>query len=326
MSTLSETSSPLPEADQQLLMAYLYNTLSESDRLNFEQRLKTDATLANALKEEQKLEQTLPAGLKPTVDSTRAQLNQFMLHKALRKSQRPFLSIKAMLASVSPTKGSRSFQMASMAITFLLGVWFAQSNSFNQLTNGNEADQVQPAFAFEQANDFEVTDVKLGDINSKNGDIQLSYSWSSNEVVTGNLADDNIQHLLAASIRNNVNDGTRLNFVNLLQPFAETQTVQDALVFSLLNDPNPGVRLMAAESLVNYSGQKTTRTALLATLKEETNPGIRIQVYQALLNHLDDPETVDTIRQYSVQDSNQYIRDHANGLIKTLAETSDNQI
>jgi len=41
---------------------------------------------------------------------------------------------------------------------------------------------------------------------------------------------------------------------------------------------------------------------------------------------MDDLETLDTIQQYSVQDSNQYIRDHANGLLKTLAETSDPKI
>ncbi len=326
MSTLSENIPTLPEADQQLLMAYIYNTLPAVDRLNFEQRLKSDPVLANALQEEQKLEQVLPVGLKPTVDSTRAQLNQYALHKALRQSQRPAFSIKTLLVSVWPTQFSRSFQMASMAVTFLLGIWFAQSDNFNQLVNGNEAGQVEPVLAFVQPSDFEITDVQLGDINAENGDIQLSYSWSSTKAVSGNLADDNIQHLLAASIKSNVNDGSRLNLVSLLQPFADTQTVQDALVFSLLNDPNPGVRLMAAESLVNYSEQKNTRSALLETLKEESNPGIRIQVYQALLNHLDDPETLDTIRQYSVQDSNQYIRDHANGLVKTLAETSDTQI
>jgi hypothetical protein len=326
MSTLSRNFSSLPEADQQLLMAYLYNTLSENNRLKFEKRLDTESTLAEALTAEQEFERFLPRGLKPDIDSTRAQVNQFALHKALRQSKQPAFNIKVLLASIWPTQGSRSFQLASMAVTFLLGIWFAQSNDFNQMIHGVQQDSVEPALAFVPPDDFEITDVQLGDINSENGDIQLTYSWSSKKAVAGNLADDNIQHLLVASIKNNANDGTRLNLVNILQPFAESQTVQEALVFSLLNDPNPGVRLMAAESLVNYSEQKSTRSALLETLKEESNPGIRIQVYQALLNHLDDPETVKTIQQFSVQDSNQYIRDHAIELVKTMAETSVTKI
>lgn len=326
MSTLSGNFSSLPEADQQLLMAYLYNTLSENNHLKFEQRLDTDSTLADALTTEQEFEKFLPRGLKPVVDSTRAQVNQFTLHKALRQSKQPAFNVKVLLASIWPTQGSRSLQMASMAVTFLLGIWFAQSNNFNQLINGEQAESVEPVLAFVPPGDFEITDVQLGNIKPENGDIQLTYSWSSKKAVAGNLADDNIQLLLAASMKNNVNDGARLNLINILQPFSESKTVQEALVFSLLNDPNPGVRLMAAESLVNYSEQKSTRSALLETLKEESNPGIRIQVYQALLNHLDDPETLNTIQEYSVQDSNQYIRDHANGLVKKLAEISDTKI
>jgi hypothetical protein len=323
MSIVIGSFSSLPEADQDLLMAYLYNTLPDADRLSFEQRLETDADLASALKEEQALEQTLPIGLKPKLEESRAQLNQFALHKALRQSKRPTVNLSALVRRLFPEQGSRYFQMASMAITFLLGILFAQSNSVAEFFNDTQLDA---NVALVQTDEYEITDVQLSDVNSENGDVQLTYAWSSKNVMTGNLADAAIQKVIAASLMNNANDGARLNLVNIMQPFAETQTVQNALVYSLLNDPNPGVRLMAAESLVNYSEHKSTRSALIETLKEEANPGIRIQVYQALLNHLDDPETLDTIRMYSVQDSNRYIRDHANGLVKTLAEISDTQI
>lgn len=337
MSSFQENSS-LSQSDQSLLVDYLYCGLTEAEILNIEERIKSDPIFAQAVTQQKEFDSLIPLGSAPLIDNQRMSGVHWSTQRALRQQKGRRFSITSLMNTVWQSKVSMRFQLASVMTAFVVGFIIAQPELGSDLFDG-ESDairataQTEPAtdqsadlsmlpVSLIQNGDFEITNLSLDSIDSRSGAVKVTYSLVSQTSLNGNIKSQEIQGLLASTIRNDVSDGTRLALVRLLKDQTDTTQVRDALSHSLLNDPNPGVRMAAAESLVKISHKTEVRDILRQVLKNDTNPGIRIKAFQALTKYSAESETQKTLKESSLHDNNQYIREQAKNLLNMQTKTT----
>ena len=315
------------DSDKALILAYIYGDLDLKQRETLEQRLDLDADFRAIFNAQQKFDQLLKRGTQPVVDDKRIQGVRWSLQRRLRKEANKRASNFGKLANLWHMQVSFKVQFASMLLTFMLGVLFAQSGWHSE--GQSESIVVNHAktgpLDLIKSDDYQIVDLNLRQVNPGNGEVKVSFSLASQTNVDGNLANPEIQNLLVETMKNDVSDSTRLDLIELLKNYVNAHQVRDALIYSLLNDPNPGVRMVAAETLAKLSHDKAMRKVLRQALQNDINPGVRVEVFQALARHLDDQETIETFKQYGLKDSNQYIRDQAQSLVKKLDQAKRSQ-
>lgn len=318
-------------SEQALIIAYLYDELSNQQRQLFEQKLKQDANFALLFEQQNQLDQLIKPGTQPFMDKNKMDGVHWSLHRRLLKTAKKQRPLLVKLANLWRLQISFSTQLVSMFLTFTLGFLLAGSEfsaDRNDLVSGaikNEISidqQRSEALTLIENDDYEIVDLRLTQLDPATGQVKVAYSLASQTQIVGNIADKKILNLLSTSMKNKVSDATRLELVEVLKEHTKIVQVRDALSYSLLNDPNPGVRMAAAESLALLSQDKDIRGVLRIALQNDINSGIRVEAFQALIQHLDDQETIDTLKQYSVNDSNYYIRQQAKKLTdKQTAQT-----
>jgi hypothetical protein len=333
-------------SDQAFILAYLYDELSSQRRLDFEQRLQTDPLFCSLYHQQLELEAVMKPGTQPIIDDKRMDAVHWSLQKQLRKQVTKQRSLFGMLANLWQTQVSFKAQFASMIATFTLGLLLAQGGLFSNDAEDSGSERLVAAQDFDSQgaetqsdvpmslikdNDFQITDLQLKKFDPSSDKVQLVYSLESRTRVDGNIANGEIQQLLASSLKDDVSDATRLDLIEVLKNYAEFEQVRDALSHSLLNDPNPGVRMVAAESLSKLSADKSVRRVLLNALQNDVNPGVRVEVFQALLGYLSeqskpDQDTLEVLQNYSVRDSNQYIRQQSKSLLNQNSRQKETQI
>ena len=166
--------------------------------------------------------------------------------------------------------------------------------------------------------DYEIYQFKVNDYDATTGAIDLSFSLASETRLTGNIADQQINGLMAVALQNDIDSASRLDTINALQPVAAGDQVLGALIHVLTNDQNPGVRYQAVQSLVQLSHEESVREALRYALSEDVNQGVRVEAFQALVNYPDE-QTLAIFRQQMDADSNEFIRTQA----RTIVEEAD---
>jgi len=303
------------DKDHALILAYLYDELDSGEREDFEARLQADEQFRLLFEQQTQFDRLMRPGVQPQIDRQRLDGVHWSLQKALRKEVSKRQSFAGALANLWRSQVSFKAQFASMLATFALGVLIAHSDFGQEPSLAAQVNDTQAPLSFIQADDYEITDLQLEQLDPVSGKVKVRYSLASQTQVDGNLANRNIINLLAATMKNDVSDSTRLDLVDVLKNYANTGQVQEALSYSLLNDPNPGVRMAAAESLASLSQNKSVRQVLRNALQNDVNPGVRVEVFQALIQHLDDKATLDFLKQYGANDSNQFIRDRTKMLL-----------
>ena len=309
------------DAEQELVLAYLYDDLSSPQRQLFEQRLKQDVKLKQLFEQQQQLNQLIKPGTHPAVDKNRMEGVHWSLHRRLRKAAGKQPRLFAKLANLWQMRVNFQTQLVSMSLTFILGFLFAGSEF---LVNENVVETGQTnnkkvfidqsrsgPLALVKNGEYEIVDLQLNQFDPEGGQVKVVYSLSSQTEISGKVTDQKILNLLTTTMRNKVSDATRLELIDVLKEHTSTAQVRDALSYSLLNDPNPGVRMAAAESLTLLAQDKSIRKVLRQALQKDINSGIRVEVFQALIQHLEDQETIKTLKDYSINDSNYYIRNQA---------------
>lgn len=340
----SKVGQNLSDKDISLLMDYINHELDEDEIASVEKRMLNDQMFSNAVAEQMSFNGLVPPGMAPMIDKQRMSGVHWSTRKALRKQSQKRASMLSLVSQLWQAKFSFQSQFASVLVAFAIGVMVSQSKLVSPETGLSNADvslsvisngaESHPEQALIDSNmlpvtlikngDFEITDLSIDSIDSNSGAVKLTYSLVSQTSLDGNIASQQIQGLLASTMRNDVSDGTRLKLIELLKGHTENSQMRDALSYSLLNDPNPGVRMEAAEALVKISHYSQVRDVLRLALKNDVNPGIRIQVFTALTQYSDEQETQAVFKNYSVNDSNQYIRNLARALLHSQNNAATN--
>ena len=123
--------------------------------------------------------------------------------------------------------------------------------------------------------------------------------------------------ILAYMIKNDRNEGHRLESVTELSKLGDEQMVRDALIYALKNDSNPGVRIKAIKALSDYSVNPALRDAYIYALWHDDNPGVRLEAIEAL-KPIAQEKTVNEVLQFvATRDNHEGVRVQAREAIRS---------
>jgi hypothetical protein len=302
--------------DIELIIDYLYDSLSPSERTLFEDRLNSDNNFRMLFEQNQSMDELVSPGADAEISDSRMDAVNYSLGRKLRKNAQESGSLFKGLSMIWQSKVSFKAQFASMAVTFLLGAFLFQSTAPISAKNQdtiNHSEQPQ-AVSLIKNDDYQITDLTLTPVGSDGERVKVTYSLTSKTQFEERLDSKKLQQLLAATLKSDVNDATRLEMVEALTSYADSNVVTEVFGYSLLNDPNPGVRLAALQSLAKLAQHQEVREVLTQALRNDINSGVRIGAFNALNAYLDDPQVISTLANYAIKDSNIYIR-HSTQLI-----------
>jgi hypothetical protein len=123
--------------------------------------------------------------------------------------------------------------------------------------------------------------------------------------------------ILAYMIKNDRNEGHRLESVTELSKLGDEQLVRDALIYALKNDSNPGVRIKAIKALSDYQVNPALRDAYIYALWHDDNPGVRLEAIEAL-KPIAQEKTVNEVLQFvASRDNHEGVRVQAREAIRS---------
>ncbi len=315
------------------VIEYLYGEMADEERLAFEQQAERDQALGQLLEQERRLDSTLPPGLQPLIDDERLQGNRWAIRQQLLRESRPRFSIGTVFDALRKKPLTVAFQGVAMAMTFALGVMVASAPQTGQPGGDSiplagsdlPVQQVATPFQFIGDNDYEIYSLRVNSYNTVSGEIDLSFSLASEARVTGNVADQSINRLMAVALQDDIDSADRLDTIDALRTVAQGNEVYEALIHVLRNDENPGVRYQAVQALVALRHEDSVQEALRFALSEDVNEGVRVEAFNALAEYRD-PQTLRVFRQQMENDSNEYIRAEARSIIETVEGTAETTV
>ena len=305
------------------IIQYLYGDMEPAEKALFEQELQSNVQLRQLLESEQELDGSLPRGMQPALDADRIQGNRWLLHQNLQKAARPRFSLAGWLQEQFRHPLAVAFQGAAMAATFVLGIMVATEPTASQPAVAPGMVASADPLALVDDDDYEIYQFRVNSYDSMTGDIDLSFSLASETRLRGNVADRQVNRLMAVALQNDIDSASRLDTINALQPVVSGDEIYQALIDVLLNDENPGVRYQAVVSLVGLANEEPVRNALRQALASDVNQGVRVQAFNALLDYRDQ-QTLDVFRQRMVNDSNEYIRTQSRAIVEGELEELEN--
>jgi len=299
---------------EQLVIRYLYGDFSEEERAQFEQALASNSKLQEILAQEQDLNNSVPLGTTPFIDSERQEINRLKLRRNLQKQVASQSALGNFLVSLLRKPSLVAFQSFALAASYVLGFLIA-SPSDVAIESGNPLAGIVSPLSLVGDQDYEISDMHIADFNPVSGEIDLSFSIASETQLTGNVADTGIRTLMTVALLNEIDAAARLDTIEALQNASFSDDVSASMIHVLNSDDNPGVRYSAVLSLVDYADDETVRSALRNALQEDVNPGVRIEAFNALATR-PDAETLAVFEQRMEVDSNSYIRDRSRSIVE----------
>jgi hypothetical protein len=138
------------------------------------------------------------------------------------------------------------------------------------------------------------------------GRVQIAFDETRRRVITGNIADPNIQKFLVAAASEE-NPAVRVESVGLLKSRVDSSEVRDALLNLVANDANAEVRLKALEGLKGLAGDPMVRKTLVQVLRADDNAAMRMQAIDLLVTRHDD-SMVGVLQNLVQKDENSAVR------------------
>jgi hypothetical protein len=142
---------------------------------------------------------------------------------------------------------------------------------------------------------------------SDDGEVQIVVEEVRQRVLSGDVNDGRIRGLLLTAAREANDPGVRVETMDLLKGFSQTQEVRRALLNALQHDPNAGVRLKALEGLRTSADENDTRRVLAKVLLDDENPGVRTQAIDLLVQK-PEPGMVGLLQELMIREENNYVR------------------
>jgi hypothetical protein len=153
---------------------------------------------------------------------------------------------------------------------------------------------------------------------SPEGRVQMVLEEVRQKTVHGDLDDQQIRTMLLAAAADPADPALRARTLELLKDQCQQSDVRRTLLHALRRDPNPGVRLKALEALTPFAADPETRRALTEVLLSDENPGVRTMTVDLLIGDMD-TETIGTLQELIIRESNPYIRQKS---LKALREVN----
>lgn len=220
---------------------------------------------------------------------------------------------------------SNSFNpISAMSSAFLLLVGIFLGNLIFSPPRTEESTEVasylSPEFSISQVR-FEESEQPLGN------EVSLSFLASRRFSLKGSVSDERIQRLLAHTLVNEQNAGSRLHALSLIgsQKASERHDeIEMALVSAMKADENPAVRQQALLALRNFPYSPVVQTALVEVLRTDTNVRVRIEAINSLEASLEEESPLpanllQNLQERLEKDDNEYIRIRAQGVLERVS-------
>lgn len=267
---------------------YFYEELSEQERVLFEKHKIECEECAKVYKEELSFFSELQKEKSPVVNDRILSSARYQLSRALREEQKAEKeSAVDRLFSFLFTPYRFAFSSAVvLTIGLLIGYALFSSESIAPIIkNGNE-NFINASDGF-VINDqvLRISNIHFIDADASDGEIEFEFEAVKPVRMKGSVNDPQIQAVLAYSMLNNQNPGSRLNSINAIDSKPQVRIDSDtknALLTVMLTDENPGVRLEALKVLKRLPYDEITKQAFLTVLKSDTTSGLRIEAINAI--------------------------------------------
>lgn len=204
---------------------------------------------------------------------------------------------------------------AALIMGFIIGYFVFSSSDITELNGSNNYVNVNDDF-LEGDRLPKISNLNFIDADAGDGEIEIEFEAARPVRLKGSVNDPVIQSVLAYSMLNNQNPGSRLNSVNAIHAPGQMKLdvdTRNALLTVLLTDPNPGVRLEALKVLRRLPYDQSVKQAFLTVLTSDTTSGMRIEAINALSDFNEkglsfSQEELDLFKKQFSNDENNYIK------------------
>jgi len=304
---------------KEMMVLYSYNELSKDERSEFERHLLGCNSCREELEELKKFHELIKTNAVEELDEdTLFESRQELLAEIRKLNRKKFQFSRIWEYFTTPTSGSLRFAytLASATIIFAVGYFmlFKSTTSKGQVTN--DIAKVESS----------ITNLEFINSDFEKGDVEITYDQITPMKVKGNVNEAEIQKVLAQSLIDSENPGTRLKTVSaiLSEKGARTSNMfKEALIKAMMYDDNPGVRKEAMNALCNLQFDDQIRDAMIHVLQSDKNSGLRIQAINCLdvksdLQKITDPNTINMLKKKMEEDENSYVKLRAKTILTKL--------
>jgi hypothetical protein len=296
-----------PDRQRERALLYLYDEMSPEERTAFEKELSENPALRALLDREERFQRACPVGAGHLPPDDLLTESRLLLRLALRRERERGTPLLRRLADIlRPLSPQARYAFGAVAL-LLLGLVLGRT-AFGPAHRAENGAWTTPGAL--NPDRLEVVDLRVTAFDPSTGAIKLSFATASGRTLEGNLRDEAIQNVLAASLRGDLEAAARLEAVDLMQRQTASARVREALIYALRHDENPGVRIKAVEALKGLVRDEPVRLVLVDALAHDKNAGVRIEAIEAL-KQFHDPATLRVLKQRMTTDDNPYIRAEA---------------
>lgn len=267
---------------------YFYEELSEQERMQFEKHKVNCEECAKVYEEELSFFHELERDKSLVVNDRILSSARYQLSRALREEQKAEKeSAVDRLFSFLFTPYRFAFSSAVvLTIGLLIGYALFSSESTTPIIKDGNGNYINANDGF-VINDqvLRISNIHFIDADASDGEIEFEFEAVKPVRMKGSVNDPQIQAVLAYSMLNNQNPGSRLNSINAIDSKPQVRIDSDtknALLTVMLTDENPGVRLEALKVLKRLPYDEITKQAFLTVLTSDTTSGLRIEAINAI--------------------------------------------
>ncbi|HEX9933729.1 MAG TPA: zf-HC2 domain-containing protein, partial [bacterium] len=172
------------------------------------------------------------------------------------------------LRNAAPAFRVFRLQWATVAAFFCIGLL---AGRFFQLRVGTDSASRHEALALLQSS-APISDLDVAALDDGSDRVAIRFKTINDRVLTGRIADPDIQRALSIVLQHSPGDHIRLKTLSLLEKIKpDRKEVQQALIHALENDGNPGVRLKAIRLLIDaFPVNETVKNVLVGAFFRDT--------------------------------------------------------
>lgn len=299
--------------------------LAVAERADLQDHLRGCAACAAALDEERTLRLLLDEARTPEVPEELLRNARARLSEAIGREPLPVGRRTTWWGRLAGAGHSAGFRLSPIAAAVLLVVGIAIGGVIPRLASGGwirpgpAAPESGGANAGDPSGAVDTVAVRDLVAGPEAGTVRVAYDTLRRGALTGPPADPRIRRLLVDTLRDNPNDGLRLEAIEALGGQVNEAEARAALLRTIVEDHNAGARLSAIEALAARAGDDgAVRRAMLEAVQRDTNPGVRVRAIDALAA-APHPDVIPALRRLAREDRNDYVRIRAAALIGEAA-------
>jgi hypothetical protein len=306
---------------------YFYGELSEQERVQFEQHKIQCEECSVEYEKQFALLNDLKRTKGIIVNDRILSSARYQLGKALRqefKTESGSLIDKYFSFLFTPFRFVSSLAIV-LTIGLMIGYVLSPAGSSLPVvenTNGEYFNTAASSVFNEKT--IRISNVHFVDADASDGEIEFEFEAITPVRMKGPVNDSEIQKVLAYSMLNNMNPGSRLNSINAIeskQLLSVDNETKNALLTVMLTDENPGVRLEALKVLKRLPYDEIIKQGFLTVLTSDTTSGLRIEAVNAISELIEkglsfSQDELSLLKERLINDDNDYIKFRSATILK----------